>query len=92
MINWKLRLKNKVTLCALIPLVVGFVYIVLGWFDVVPRVSEDNIINALLMLVDALALIGVVTDPTTQGLDDSVKAILYEEPKKHRYGVFDDDE
>ena len=82
MINWKLRFMNKATLCALISLVVGLIYIILSWFDVVPKVSESDVINALLMLVDILSLVGVVTDPTTEGVIDSIKARSYQIPKK----------
>ena len=79
-INWKLRGQNKVTLVSIMALVVAFVYQVLGMFGVVPKVSESDIVNLLTMLIDILVAIGVVTDPTTKGLNDSERAMGYEEP------------
>lgn len=79
-INWKLRGQNKVTLVSIMALVVAFVYQVLGMFGVVPKVSESDIVNLLTMLIDILVAIGVITDPTTKGLNDSDRAMGYNEP------------
>ena len=79
-INWKLRGQNKVTLVSIMALVVAFVYQTLGMFGVVPKVAESDIVNLLTMLIDILVAIGVVTDPTTKGLNDSERAMGYEEP------------
>lgn len=79
-INWKLRGQNKVTLVSIMALVVAFVYQVLGMFGVVPKVAESDIVNLLTMLIDILVAIGVVTDPTTKGLNDSERAMGYDEP------------
>lgn len=79
-INWKLRGQNKVTLVSIMALVVAFVYQALGMFGVVPKVAESDIVNLLTMLIDILVAIGVVTDPTTKGLNDSERAMGYEEP------------
>ena len=69
MLNWKVRIKNKAFWLALVP--------------------------ALLLLVQAgaavvgvaidwgeLAVLGVVNDPTTQGLADSSLAMAYQKPKQ----------
>lgn len=79
-INWKLRGQNKVTLVSIMALVVAFAYQVLGMFGVVPKVAESDIVNLLTMLIDILVAIGVVTDPTTKGLNDSERAMGYDEP------------
>ena len=42
-INFKLRLKNKVTLVALVAVIVPFIYQVLGIFDIVPKISEGDV-------------------------------------------------
>lgn len=76
-INWKARFKNKAFLITFIPLVIAFVYQVLGLFDVVPSVSEHDIVNIFTMLVNILAFVGVIVDPTTEGLKDSDRAMLY---------------
>lgn len=82
MINWKLRLKNKATLLSLAVLVISFVYQVLGLFGIVPGVSQDAIVQIVTLIINALAMFGVVVDPTTAGVSDSQKAMTYEEPKK----------
>lgn len=82
MINWKLRLQNKTTLVTLIILAVGFVYQVISLFGIVPTVSEEQITNVLLILVNIGVTVGVVVDPTTSGVLDSAQALNYDEPKK----------
>lgn len=76
-INWKARFKNKTFLMIFIPLVIAFVYQVLGLFGVVPSVSQDSVANAFAMLVNILAFAGAVVDPTTDGFNDSDRAMLY---------------
>ena len=56
---------------------IAFVYQTLGLFDVVPSVSEDNLVNVFTMLVNILAFAGVIVDPTTDGFNDSDRAMLY---------------
>lgn len=82
MINWKLRLQNKTTLVTLIILAVGFVYQAISLFGIVPTVSEEQITNVLLILVNIGVTVGVVVDPTTSGVSDSAQALNYDEPKK----------
>ena len=79
--NWKLRLKNKATLVALIAAGISFVYNVLGLFGVVPKISEEGLISAAGMLVNILAMLGIVVDPTTKGIADSERAMCYDCPK-----------
>ena len=81
MINWKLRLKNKTTLLALSVTVIAFVYQILSLFNVVPSVSEDTITQLVTMLINILAALGIVVDPTTEGIGDSKQALEYESPR-----------
>lgn len=74
-INWKLRLKNKATLVSLIVLVIGLLYQILSFFNIVPKISEKETINIIMVVVNILVSIGVVVDPTTPGLNDT-KEIL----------------
>lgn len=76
-INWKARLKNKTFLITFIALVLSFLYQTLGLFDVVPSVSENELVNLFTMFVNILAFAGVVVDPTTDGFNDSDRAMLY---------------
>lgn len=80
-INWVLRLKNKATLTALIAAALAFGYQVAGIFGAVPPVSQDALAQAAFLLVNILVALGVVVDPTTQGIGDSSRAMEYTEPK-----------
>lgn len=79
-INWKLRGQNKTTLMSIAAVIVAFVYQLLGMFGVVPKISENDIVNLIGMFLNVLAAIGVITDPTTKGLNDSDRAMGYNEP------------
>ena len=80
-INWLLRLKNKTTLAALIPVVLGFVYQVAAILGIAVPVTQDALMQVLLLALNALVALGVVVDPTTQGVGDSTRALAYTEPK-----------
>lgn len=77
-INWKVRLKNPVFYLTIIPAVIALVYTVLGVFDVVPTISEDTVTNAITAIITALTTLGVLIDPTTNGVGDSERALTYE--------------
>lgn len=79
-INWKVRFKNKVWLTTFISLIVGFVYNILACFDIFPTVTENAIMQIIGQVLTFLGLIGVLVDPTTAGLNDSLRAMSYEEP------------
>lgn len=79
-INWKVRFKNKVFLTAFISLIVGFVYSMLGLFDIFPAITKNSILQIVEQVLTFLGLIGVIVDPTTAGLGDSDRAMSYEEP------------
>lgn len=76
-INWKARFKNKTFLITFIALLISFVYQMLGLFGVVPSISEDSLVNFLTILINILATLGVVVDPTTDGIKDSDRAMTY---------------
>ena len=80
-INWKLRFQNTATLIAIVVQTVTLVYVVLGMFGIVPGIGEDQVKNLMYMLVELLCLLGIVVDPTTQGVADSAQAMGYTEPK-----------
>lgn len=80
-INWKLRFRNKVTLTAIILGAVALIYQLLGLADIVPAVNESQIAQIAVMVIDLLVLLGVVVDPTTEGISDSAQALGYPVPK-----------
>lgn len=83
-INWKVRLKNKNFWITLIPTVLLLVQPILRLVGV--DIDLGEIGNALLAIVDGvfvlMALLGIVTDPTTAGVSDSEQAMTYDKPKK----------
>lgn len=83
MINWKVRIKNKNFWLAIIPAVLLLVQVVLEVFGV--EVDFGSLNEKLIAVVNAafvvLAILGIVTDPTTEGVSDSTLAMTYEIPK-----------
>lgn len=79
MINFKLRLKNKATLVALI----SAVFLMLQQFGLhIPT----NIQEGLNTFVGILVILGIVTDPTTKGIADSERALTYIKPLDEKEG------
>ena len=83
-INWTVRLKNKAFWLAIIPaalLLVQSVAAVVGF-----QLDFGDISDKLIAVVNAvfvvLAILGIVTDPTTTGVSDSAQALTYTEPKE----------
>lgn len=75
MINWKVRLQNKTFVLTLLTTVLAFVYNILGMFDIVPKISESEVTTIITTLVNLLALLGILIDPTTKGLGDSDRVL-----------------
>ncbi len=84
MINWLVRIKNKNFWLAIIPALIVLIQVVASLFGF--SLDLGDLGNKLIALVDAvfvvLAIIGIVTDPTTQGVSDSRQALTYTEPKE----------
>ena len=81
-INWKVRLRNKPWLMSFTALVITFVYDLLAMLEVVPAVSEEKIMGIVQLVLTLLTALGVLIDPTTQGVQDSERALMYVEPGK----------
>jgi phi LC3 family holin len=60
-------------------MIVAFIYQVLAAFNVVPKISENLIVELIMMLINLVAAMGIIVDPTTKGLSDSNRALGYEE-------------
>ncbi len=76
-INLKARLKNKTFVISTAVLIVSLIYRILSLFNIFPEISESEIGEVINMAVNILALIGVVVDPTTEGVRDSERALTY---------------
>ena len=84
MINWKVRIKNKQFWLAIIPAILLVAQAVAHVFGY--NIDLGELGNNLLAVVNAvfavLVILGIVTDPTTEGVRDSELAMTYEVPKK----------
>lgn len=79
-INWKLRLTNKATLLALFSALVVFVAQVATALGVELPVTTEQAMAVATSVLTVLAALGVVVDPTTEGVSDSTRALTYDEP------------
>lgn len=84
MINWKIRMQNKTFWLALVPAFLLLIQAVAQVFNV--SLDFTNLNKDLLGVVNALftvlAIVGVVTDPTTKGLSDSTQVLTSSKPKE----------
>ena len=80
-INWKVRLKNKTWLLAMLAAIVAFAYQLLSLLEIVPAVSQDQVTQLVGLVINILVALGIVVDPTTTGVTDSQQAMTYDKPK-----------
>ena len=83
-INFLARAKNKLFWMALIPALFLLVQMVAAIFGFNFDLSElqGRVVAAVDALFAVLVILGVVVDPTTEGLGDSAQAMTYTTPKK----------
>ena len=79
-VNWKVRFKNKVFLTSFFSLIITFVYALLEMFDIFPAITESTVIRIMNEVLMVLGMMGVIADPTTDGIGDSQRALGYDEP------------
>lgn len=81
-LNLKVRAKNKYFWMTLIPAVLLLIQMGAAIFGFQLDVTEfeARIIAFIDALFLVLTIVGVVNDPTTDGLDDSTRAMTYEKP------------
>ena len=82
MINWKVRLRNKAFWLAFIPAVLLLVQTVAALFGFALNLGDmgDKLLAVVNAVFALLSILGVVVDPTTQGVGDSQRALGYVEP------------
>ena len=81
-INWKLRFQNRATLWSIISLVVSLAYRILDAVGIIPPCTADFVLEIAADILTLLGLLGVIVDPTTDGVPDSKRAMGYEQPWK----------
>jgi phi LC3 family holin len=81
-INWKARLKNKAFWVVLIPSVLIAVKAIADLFGIAIDVTElsEKLIRVVTAVFSVLTILGVVVDPTTEGINDSDRAMTYDRP------------
>jgi len=83
-INWNVRMKNKAFWLALIPAVLLLTTQVCALFGIELELTwlSDQLSEIVTATFTVLAILGIVNDPTTDGLSDSEQAMTYTAPKK----------
>ena len=81
-INWKVRLRNKTWVASLLALVIAFVSNLLAMLGIEVPVTQEWVTGIVGTVITLLAGLGVLIDPTTPGMGDSDRAMLYQEPGK----------
>lgn len=84
MINWQIRFKNKSFWISFIPAALLLVQVVAALFGFELELGDigDRLLAVVNALFAVLALLGVVTDPTTAGVSDSTQAMSYTKPRE----------
>lgn len=82
-INWLVRAKNKTFWMALIPAVLLLIQVIAAVFGYTLNLGAlgDKLLAVVNALFAVLAILGIVTDPTTRGIGDSDRALTYTELK-----------
>lgn len=83
-INWKARAKHKTFWVGIISAIFVLIQSILPLFGIdfdlaQMQGSAMDVINTIFSI---LAILGIVVDPTTEGISDSATALTYDEPKK----------
>lgn len=71
MFDFKKRLKNKTFCLTFAIAIVSFIYQILAIFEIVPKISEEEITNIIVLIVNLLAGLGILINPTTAGITDT---------------------
>lgn len=84
MINWRVRIRNKNFWMTLIPALLLLAQGIADMFGY--NLELGNVGDKALTVVNAvfvvLTILGIVTDPTTDGIADSQQAMTYTAPRK----------
>ena len=83
-INWLVRIKNKNFWVAFVPTALLLIQAVAAIFGYIIDLGDlgNKLLDVVELVFILLAILGVVTDPTTIGVSDSEQALTYTTPKK----------
>ncbi|MCY7902131.1 phage holin [Bacillus inaquosorum] len=80
-INWKVRLKKKTFLVAIFSSTLLFAQAIASAFGYDLTVFGDELTEKFNALLTFLTAMGIIVDPTTQGISDSEQAMDYDSPR-----------
>ena len=82
MINWKVRFQNRNFWLALVPALLLLLQsaAALAGIDLDLGALQGRLLDIVNAAFGVLAILGIVNDPTTQGLTDSPRALGYRKP------------
>ena len=83
-INWKVRMQHKQFWVSLIALLIVLANQIAGIFNVDIMIYSEQVTGISETVLMILALMGIIVDPTTNGVSDSMKALRYEKPEDDR--------
>ena len=83
-INWQVRIKNKNFWLTFIPAVLLLIQVIAAVFGFTLDLGDlgSRLLDVVNAAFSVLVILGVVNDPTTEGVSDSEQALTYTEPKK----------
>lgn len=73
--NLKIRLKNKTFVVSMLTAVIAFIYQMLSLFEIVSPISQEQIIQFIMIFINILVGLGILVDPTTKGVGDSERVL-----------------
>lgn len=85
-INWKVRFFHKPFLTSLFALVLMLVKEIATLFGFDTTIYNDQLTSILNTILAIFVLLGIIIDPTTEGMTDSNQALLYEKPLEKKEG------
>ncbi len=93
-INWKVRLKNPYFWIGLIGVILATLGIkpedLSSWPMLLEQIKAVAA-NPFLLFSVIFAVLGVITDPTTKGVNDSRRALTYTKPREDGENYHDSD-
>lgn len=83
-INWTVRIKNKAFWVALVPALLLLAQVITAVFGFTLDLGDlgNRLLDVVNALFAVLAILGIVNDPTTDGVSDSAQAMTYNKPKE----------
>ena len=82
-INWLVRVRNKAFWVAIVPAVLLLIQAIANVFGLTIDLGDlgNNLIAVINAVFVVLSILGIVVDPTTNGVSDSERALTYNEPQ-----------